>query len=347
MNYLVKFKPLEPYTFGTDFSFKFQGIENPGKETYFVRSKEIPEQTTILGALRYMILENEGLLKSDFNYSHEDDEKIKACIGENSFSFSAKQKQSFGFIHEISPLFLVGEQGDYLIKNPFHNKSQDGYFPIQMSEDFVETSAGFIKLPNRDEYNSKIGHASGYYNLNTKKVVSDGLFQSMMVPGNRKNEKGESDEDCYFKRERISLNENYSFAVYVNAEKLPKQAICYMGLKKSAFHITAEVKKNNDLKEKVKNTFFTDSSPWYYALSDVFLKEPARYDTFSIVEEKQLRNLETMYREDTQIKKVRKSEIKFNMVEKGSVFFGKCPISLNNENCKQIGYNQVVRLGGN
>ena len=68
MQYLVKMTPLEPYCFGTDQSAPYIGAENGGKGTYFIRSKALPEQTTLLGTLRCMILESQGLLKENFDY---------------------------------------------------------------------------------------------------------------------------------------------------------------------------------------------------------------------------------------------------------------------------------------
>ena len=51
MQYLVKMTPLEPYCFGTDQSAPYIGAENGGKGTYFIRSKALPEQTTLLGTV--------------------------------------------------------------------------------------------------------------------------------------------------------------------------------------------------------------------------------------------------------------------------------------------------------
>ena len=48
MKYLIKITPLEPYTFGTDQNIRYPGEEPTGKETYFVDSGEVPEQTSVL-----------------------------------------------------------------------------------------------------------------------------------------------------------------------------------------------------------------------------------------------------------------------------------------------------------
>ena len=122
MKYLVKMTPIEPYAFGTDQTFQYHGVEATGKETYFVRSNQVPEQTTILGMLRYIVLEMEGLLNSDFHYTAEEREKMNSCIGRESFRFLQKEKQDFGMIHEISPVFLMDSKNHIYIKNPYHNK---------------------------------------------------------------------------------------------------------------------------------------------------------------------------------------------------------------------------------
>lgn len=89
MNYLVKIRPLEPYAFGTDKTSAYVGAERTGEGTYLVRSKNVPEQTTLLGMLRYITLEAEGLLKTDYSYTPDERAKMKQCIGPDSFQFSA------------------------------------------------------------------------------------------------------------------------------------------------------------------------------------------------------------------------------------------------------------------
>ncbi len=345
MRYLVTMKPLEPYSFGNDQNFTYPGEKATGKETYFVKSKDIPEQTSILGLLRYLVLQNRGLLRTDFKYSAEERAQMNKHIGERSFSYLEQNKQDFGDIHEISPVFIINEKQEILVRNPFHNKADmSGYMPMRM-EDGVETSWGTISLPECGQYDAKKGYACGYFNLKTKEIVYD-LFETKVVSGNRKNEKDGSDEGCFFKREMKCLKAGYSFGVYVDAEKLPEKTIGYMGKKKSAFSIEAYISDAPTLEEQVKECFSEADGKWFYALSDLVLTDRAKYEDFCIVEEKYQRNLETVYTADNHVKRLRKSEVRFHLIQSGSVFYKSCNLPLAGENCHQIGYNRIVQLGG-
>lgn len=341
MNYLVKMTPIEPYSFGGDQNFKYKDEALTGKESYFVRSKELPEQTTVLGMLRYLILQNQGLLKTSFSYDTQEKGKMDVCIGPASFAYSKKDEQDFGFIKSISPVFITNEERHIIVKNPFHNKADKGYDPMKMGEE-TETSYGKISLPAKGEYDAKRGHAYGYINLSTGAIEED-LFKTENTVGNRKSENPKEDSDGFFKREMKVLKEGYSFAVYVEADKLPEKSIVYMGKKKSAFFVETAEGKSNQL-EKTVSEYFSTGDTWYYALSDIVLQKPMHFNQFSIVEEKYQRNLETIH-ENGRARR-RKSEVRYHLIESGSVFYMDEPTFDEHKNAEQIGYNKVVKLGG-
>ncbi len=358
MKYLIKMTPLEPYFFGTEQGFKYEGVSGQESETYYLRSKDMPEQTTILGMLRFMILQNVGILKDDCSYSDEEKNQMRELIGAQSFQFCMRDGiQDFGKIKEISPVFLVNKKGEYLVKNAYHNvgKKEDGkymmngYHPIQMSEKLV-TSSGIISLPLPGQYDAKLGHADGFYNLNTREVIRN-PFESIVLTGNQKSGK-QNKEDGFFKKEVKLLKGEYSFAIIAELDKdcIPPKAICYMGQKKSAFELTTECLQNDvNLCEMVKKAF-NDSSKqketWYYALSDIVMHERLEFDSFCMIEQKQVRNLETNYVRNAR-QRLKRSMNQWNLIESGSVFYEKKPKNLNNDNCEQIGYNWIVQLGGN
>lgn len=348
MKYLVKMTPLEAYAFGNDQGFLYPGEKGTGKESYFVRSRDIPEQTSVLGLLRYLVLQDRGLLKTSFRYDEAERQEMKKYIGEQSFSFGETAKQSFGSIQSISPLFLLNEQEEILIRNPYHNKAETGYIPMEM-EAGVETSAGVIYLPRIGEYDAKNGYADGYYNLTTKEVIRN-LFKSHIVSGNRKND---SDGNMvtekaggFFKRELKSLAEGYSFAVFAEVDRLPTRTIGYMGKKKSAFLIETKEVDDINLAGMVREHFCDNNEVWFYALSDIVVRNSIKYKDFCIVEEKYQRNLETRHDTENYLGKLKKSEIRYHLIQNGSVFYRNCSLDIVNDNCKQIGYNAIVQLGG-
>ncbi len=353
MHQLVKMIPLEPYAFGTDQKFRYPGEQSTGKESYFVRSRTVPEQTTIFGMLRFLVLKQKGLLHSNFKYSKEEQQKISQWIGAKSFQFG-KEKQDFGSIHRISPVFLMDADGNYLVKNPFHNtQEKQGYRPMVLSDQEIETSFGKIRLPELEEYHAKTGHATGYYNLNSGMIHRE-LFTSILLPGNRKNNKT-SDNDCFFKKEYYLLKKGYCFAVFVEADECFQTDTVSIGMGGSTFLVSSETGRKDDLEEYVKKAFVgntdTDSEQdiWIYALSDLVVQNQPmnhRYETFCIVEQKQMRNLTTNYNEKVWLRKLALSGYQKNMIQSGSVFYKSCNLDLEGENERQIGYNRVVEIGG-
>ena len=91
-DYLVTFRPLGDYSFGSDRHFSFVGRNNYSKDEYapyFIRTNSVPEQSTVFGMIRYLILVSNGIqLNQDFQYDENTRDKIKALIGEKSFSLN-------------------------------------------------------------------------------------------------------------------------------------------------------------------------------------------------------------------------------------------------------------------
>ena len=93
--YKIQLTPLEPYTFGTDQGLSFDGIENSrGKESYYVLSKMVPEQTTIWGMLRYVMLQKANLVESDFGYSDDNKRKKNGNIDRKKQLFVCQQNRA-------------------------------------------------------------------------------------------------------------------------------------------------------------------------------------------------------------------------------------------------------------
>ncbi|MDP3453133.1 MAG: type III-B CRISPR module-associated Cmr3 family protein [Bacteroidales bacterium] len=107
--YKITLVPLERFFFGSDNTF---GKKN--QENYFVKSMHFPQQTTLLGTLRYLLLKHFGLMDADGKVSNLDaEEKLIGCSG-----FSViKGHNKYGIINNISPLFITGPKGDYVVNS--------------------------------------------------------------------------------------------------------------------------------------------------------------------------------------------------------------------------------------
>lgn len=194
-DYLVTFRPLGDYSFGSDRRFSFVGKNNYSEDEYapyFIRTNRVPEQSTVFGMIRYLILVSNGIeLKQDFHYDENTRDKIKALIGEKSFSLNGGV-QGFGKLEKISPIFLRKNSKEIVIPNPFNNKQgREGiaqFEPMILEEEItLPTSFGEIALPKSKEYNPKEGHGDGYYNINTGHLeAAEDIFSTKVATGVRR-----------------------------------------------------------------------------------------------------------------------------------------------------------------
>ena len=194
-DYLVTFRPLGDYSFGSDRRFSFVGKNNYSEDEYapyFIRTNRVPEQSTVFGMIRYLILVSNGIqLKQDFRYDDVTRDKMEKLIGKKSFSLNGGV-QSFGKLERISPIFLRKNSKEVVIPNPFNNKQGregiDQFEPITLEEEItLPTSFGEIALPKSKEYNPKEGHGDGYYNINTGHLEAiEDIFMTKVATGVRR-----------------------------------------------------------------------------------------------------------------------------------------------------------------
>ena len=114
--YRVELKPLEPYFFAGEKSFGFGKKKKQSYNNYFIRSELFPTQTTLLGTIRYLILKKYNLLTTK-DYSNEKEQE--KYVGKSSFQIGQKN-QSYGMIERLSPLFILNEKGERLVRVPFN-----------------------------------------------------------------------------------------------------------------------------------------------------------------------------------------------------------------------------------
>jgi len=107
-NYQIKLTPVETFFFGGEkhsMSIKGELISD-----YFAESNLYPQQTTLLGLIRYLLLiKNDTIFK---NNRIIDKHKASKYIGESSFDFS-NQASNYGKIRTISSLYFTYNSVNY------------------------------------------------------------------------------------------------------------------------------------------------------------------------------------------------------------------------------------------
>ena len=249
-DYLVTFRPLGDYSFGSDRRFSFVGKNNYSEDEYapyFIRTNRVPEQSTVFGMIRYLILVSNGIqLNQDFRYNEEIRKEINALIGEKSFSLNGGVRD-FGKLEKISPIFLRKNSEEIVIPNPFNNKQgKEGieqFAPMILEEEIkVSTSFGEIALPKSKEYNPKEGYGNGYYNINTGclEAIED-IFMTKVSTGVRRVTQNDLQE--------LKKNIQALCKSFVNAAMKQKQEVSNLD-KNSNLSLTEFINDFMDLLEK-------------------------------------------------------------------------------------------------
>lgn len=167
MIYKIKLKPLNPYFFGIE-----EVAELGNKRNFYLKSSIFPQQTSILGMLRYQILAQNGKL-----YPYGEREDMKRLIGCQSFAMN--YSKGYGAIKKISPVQLCNGDNIYFLRNKEYIDLNGSYH-----QTFIETSDKFIfqSESNREKITLlKYQLNEKPENWSEKKYFAE-LFQSIKSP---------------------------------------------------------------------------------------------------------------------------------------------------------------------
>jgi CRISPR type III-B/RAMP module-associated protein Cmr3 len=212
----------------------FGGEKSPFKEEYFQYSRQLPQQTTILGFLRYEILKRTSALNDPLK------EKWSSLIGDNSFNSTS---QNFGSIKKISPVSVYStiQKSDlFLFRNPCQLR------PVSLPSvkiNFGENDSQYLgfnyfekkdnqgKIIRYDPKNhSHFGEVytdfANYYKLadcNKDETVfenhgldipckNEGVFYKDIRPGITKNYSGDPKDESYYKMHNWRMMPDYAYS---------------------------------------------------------------------------------------------------------------------------------------
>lgn len=327
--YRITLKPCEAYFFGDENTFRI-GEE---KESYFIKSLKVPAATSIIGMLRYVLLEQSGLLKTDRVYTDSERAEMSKLIGANGYCVG-ENENDLGEIKSISPLFIVDEDEVMYIPAPLNHKSSEKIFtPIKLSEECYETSFGKIRMPLEKEFNPKETVGDWYMNVETGEIVKDMFEEEERVGIDKKNHK-----DAFFKKSYVRIKDGYSFAFECVIEAELKSTVCYMGREKSAFIMTVEEIERDVVKE-LEDKF--DGS-FYYAFSDLVITKDVTYNDFAMIKQGSVRMLTSGYKEGRLM--ISRNAKHLNVIKSGSVFYAESDTKMFYKD--NYGFNRIIKLGG-
>ena len=215
--YLIKLTPLDKFFFGQKKTF---GDDNAN---YFVYSSHFPQQTTLLGLLRYQLLQiaGEEIFKDN---KIQDEHKAGELIGKQSFSPFVKDKLQFGIIQSLSPVFIIDKKKD---------EGKEEYFlPVSKRFQKKKEKAPYSLLhlscedecpPIFGEYKPKKGLASCWLSSKSHTLLNEeDFFTKDERIGIRKDYEGATNDDAFF-CQRYYRFKNFKKVVEDEEAKVCKQ----------------------------------------------------------------------------------------------------------------------------
>ena len=379
MSYVYKIilKPKGSFYFGGEESFSKSDLEAvvskdkkakdyfKKRQGYFAKSEKFPQQTQLLGMLRYELLKKEKKIFYFKNFitvpaNHKQD--AKDLVGKSKWS--PKDKLDLGIIQRLSHLYLYNADK----KKLFLPTPKDiNLTLIEKEKGYIngrETKAyAFLKCDKPDSYfGAKDYLSSAFIDCDKNTLDLDSIYTSQVTTHTQTNNYKDDNEDALFKVKKYHLDKQYAFVFFVELAKEifkePYSTTVKLGGEESYFDMTVE---KDDVEAfdipQSKFSFLKKPTERIVLLSDTFVD--AKDDIFSYTKvalcgKKVLRVMENSVKKEKHYKEHFKKSTKKVLLEKGSVFYPKDEnarkkiedILSNYTNFKTIGYNSYLTLKG-
>ena len=349
--YIVKLIPTGRFFFGGDMTFELSGQakHNEKFSSYIIRSLKFPQQTSLLGMLRFLLLSNDqDVFESD---KIKDTGKAEALIGKKSFTINEPNHEAnkFGKIQSVGTCCLC-KGNEYYYQAPF-----DYDWTVKVFESIEATLNGKpIRIPaitvEGEEYTSKKGIHKCYLSKQGHVLEDETVFLEDSRIGIRKGKNGKAEEEAFYKQIGYRLKDDCCFAFNVEIDdldltKYTKQLVS-VGADSSMFIIQIE-KGSFDL--DLPSSYQVKNKDWekVVLLADTYLPETDMVE-YAISETKPFRFIKTTvdnknYHIMYGLQNKSRSD-RYNLFAAGSVFLVKDAkafkdIIKSKEEFLQIGYN--------
>ena len=337
-----KLEPQGYYFFGGE--KRFNGNDN--EVNYYAVSNLFPQQTSLLGLLRQLVMEKNNGSKNE--------------IGTSSFLVHEAHTKTmdFGAIKRLSPLFL--SKSNVLLFPQAKEYSDDKQIPITHIKGTAfwngQKRENIPLLENENYYKNEIDK-QWISPDRAEKYKEDAIFKDTIRDGIIKN-KGDDDTNAYYKQQLWTLNKGFAFVFFVEIDEtqIPDNQTINLGGERSTFRLTiSEASEENPLSnfEAIAKKYYGESAEQerFIIVSPTFPTSDFMDDTdFAVMEYIDFRNLETNINTENynqvgkDIKKGAVRSEKKQLIQSGAILFPKDAEALAKalnkaEGFKQIGYN--------
>lgn len=365
--YKVTLTPLGKYFFGGDMTFRVEGKNDYNEQfgSYIIHSSRFPQQTSLLGMLRYLILSNSDAFDADARKIISA-EKAGELIGSTGFQVTDDYSENdFRLIKRLSPCFLeeTDEDGSRcLLRAP-----KDFGLEVGFDDSCCYLNGRYVSVPRIAGYNPKEWREPVYLSEKENRADSEIFVEDSRI-GITKNYSGvtRKDDDAFYKQISYRLGKGkhegkIHFTFYVETDdstelsrKPYNKSVVHLGGDDSKFLLEAVACEVDfealPVKFGASYTSFCSftSECKVVLLSDSYLLSSEANDTvFSITGIQPFRFIRTnVDAKDYSVfsRETKRSE-KYYLYEKGSVFYcskeqAEHLVKALDKPCfRQIGYN--------
>jgi CRISPR-associated protein Cmr3 len=221
---LIQLAPLSDFFFGGEATFG-QGQN----QHYYVRSNPWPQQTTLLGMLRYELLKSAPLafdLAKDKITNPDEADNLIGRLG-----FDGSHTKPFGIVDGISPVFLLSPSGiphfmrskmclegaekTFLVKKTgfkVSNLLSDAAATPNDNKEHYQLMQTLVKDGDPEAYNGKTEFEAHLIGSDGTIVPMDEVFKTIHQVHNRKEYDGSTDDSGFFKQDMFRLATGWRFA---------------------------------------------------------------------------------------------------------------------------------------
>lgn len=366
-NYLITLSPLGKFFFGGDMTFQVGEEEkskfNQAYASYIIESCKFPQQTSLLGMMRYLLLTK---CPDAFDLAKrriKDHNLATSLIGASSFSVKESHNtlNNYGEIKSLGPCVLMDRSKqpnevylpspkDFGLHVKFNNLSRTTYYNGERRV-----------VPNIDNYDPKTPQETVYIGTQSGSTQKeDELFTKDVRIGINKNYKGKSDTKGFYKQISYRLKKDFCFAFAIETDfdlSNCQNELVSLGADGSKFALSASLSDKFEISYPVLPlSNIGETCSRIVLLSDTLLEEEdLRLSCFSISELVGFRYLKTtVHTENYNITKgqVERSQKKYDLYKKGSVFYFDNPKQAtefkerikSKKEFNQIGYNYYTEI---
>lgn len=200
--YKIDFRPASKFFFSDENRYRLKSDGNKSKLSmdYFQVSRKFPQQSTILGALRYLKLLSIGQIPISDKTKAEDN------IGKSSFIYG-RDIQDFISICNISPVG-IGYGSETYYPNSFDVKSTGERAKLNQSSFSLDSRSAYTL----DGYDEKEGISHILISESGSVKKYDEIFVSVESVGIKKNDRNDS-PDSFYKQTSYMMTKGFSFRV--------------------------------------------------------------------------------------------------------------------------------------